>query len=82
MDELQQLLGEAFQTEANLTALMGENRASYEQRLKERLEKRRQRQEAGMAEEEIERIEAEEDAQAEAHAQEAASGNAIADLEV
>ena len=76
------MLGEAFATEANLTALMGEKRTSYEQRLKERLEKRRQRQEAGMSKEDIDRIEAEEDAEAEAETQKETSGNALADLEV
>lgn len=76
------MLGEASETEANLTALMGEKRSSYEQRLKERLEKRRQRQEAGMSEKDIKRVEEEEDAQAEAEAQKTTSGNALADLEV
>ncbi|XP_071961658.1 uncharacterized protein [Antedon mediterranea] len=48
LDELQALLGDNLMTETNLKALMGENRAKQEDKLKRRLEARRKRVEQGL----------------------------------
>lgn len=48
MDELHRLLGEGFEMDANLRKLMGENKARYEEKLKERLARRRERLAQGL----------------------------------
>lgn len=63
MDELQALLGAAFDAEANLQDLMGQNKARYKERMREKLEKRRQRLKEGMTKDEVARLEAQEDKQ-------------------
>jgi hypothetical protein len=42
-DELSTLLGDALNNEATLRRLMGEDRDEYERKLRERLERRKQR---------------------------------------
>ncbi|XP_033123436.1 trichohyalin-like isoform X2 [Anneissia japonica] len=48
LDELQALLGDNLMAEKNLKALMGENRAKQEEKLRRRLEARRKRIEQGL----------------------------------
>ena len=79
-DELQQLLGEM--AAINLMSLMGENRAQQKQRQVERLNKRAELKEQGMSEEEIAKLEAEEDIQAEEAAKKTSTGNTLQDVEV
>ena len=79
-DELQQLLGEV--TAINLMSLMGANRAQQKQRQTERQQKREERKGQGSSEEEIAKLEAEEDLQANEEAQKAITGNTLQDLEV
>ncbi|XP_070192500.1 trichohyalin-like isoform X3 [Littorina saxatilis] len=67
-DELAALLGDALNNEATLKKLIGENREEYERKLKERLEKRRQRLAEGMSKEECDRLEKEEEEQEEEEA--------------
>jgi len=82
IDELQKIFGDSLANEANLASLMGENKATYEKRLQERLAKRRERLEQGMNEEEVDKLEAEEDKQFEEEMQKKSTGNALLDLEV
>ncbi|OWF34681.1 hypothetical protein KP79_PYT11450 [Mizuhopecten yessoensis] len=56
-DELARLLGDAFEDQELLKKLMGESKEDQERKLKERLEKRRQRKAQGMSEEECDRLE-------------------------
>ena len=79
-DELQQLLGEV--TAINLMSLMGANRAQQKQRQSERQQKREERKGQGLSEEEIAKLEAEEDLQANEEAQKTSTGNTLQDLEV
>jgi len=79
-EELQQLLGEV--TAVNLMSLMGENRAQQKQRQVERQQKREELKGQGLSEEEIAKLEAEEDQQAEEAAQKSSTGNTLQDLEV
>ena len=79
-DELQQILGGSMAI--NLISLMGENRVQQKQRQLERERKREELKEQGLPDEEIAKLEAEEDVQAEKAAQEASTGNALQDLEV
>ncbi|KAL8585441.1 hypothetical protein ACOMHN_024602 [Nucella lapillus] len=67
-DELAALLGDALNNEATLKKLMGDNREEYERKLRERLERRKQRLAEGMSEEEIDRLEREEEEQEEEEA--------------
>lgn len=78
--ELQQILGDSMAI--NLISLMGENRVQQKQRQSEREKKREELKEQGLPDEEIAKLEAEEDVQAEKVAQEASTGNALQDLEV
>jgi len=78
-EELQQLLGEV--TAVNLMSLMGENRAQQKQRQVERQQKREELKGQGLSEEEIAKLEAEEDQQAEEAAQKSSTGNTLQDLE-
>lgn len=79
-DELQQILGDSMAI--NLISLMGENRVQQKQRQLERERKREELKEQGLPDEEIAKLEAEEDVQAEKAAQEASTGNVLQDLEV
>ena len=79
-DELQQLLGEM--TAVNLMSLMGENGVQQKQRQKERQQKREERKAQGIADEEISKLEAEEDAQTEQEILQKSTGNTLQDLEV
>ena len=79
-DELKQLLGEVIAV--NLMSLMGENRAQQKQRQEEREQKRMEQKGQGLSEEEIAKLEAEEDVQAEDVALKSSTGNALQDLEV
>lgn len=79
-DELQQILGDSMVI--NLISLMGENRVQQKHRQLEREKKREELKERGLPDEEIAKLEAEEDVQAEKAAQEASTGNALQDLEV
>ncbi|XP_069101140.1 trichohyalin-like isoform X2 [Argopecten irradians] len=58
-DELARLLGDAFEDQELLKKLMGETREEQERKMKERLEKRRQRKAQGMSDEECDRLEQE-----------------------
>lgn len=79
-DELQQLLGEV--TAINLMSLMAANRAQQKQRQAERQQKREERKGQGLSEEEIAKLEAGEDLQANEMAQKTTTGNTLQDLEV
>lgn len=79
-DELQQLLGEI--TTVNLMSLMGDNGAQLKQRQKERQQKREERKAQGISDDEIAKLEAEEDAQAEQETLQKSTGNTLQDLEV
>ena len=48
LDELARLLGDGFATDGNLRKLLGVNREEYEQRLRERLARRRERLAQGL----------------------------------
>lgn len=69
-------------TAVNLMSLMGDNGAQQKQRQKERQQKREERKAQGISEEEIAKLEAEEDAQAEQEALQKSTGNTLQDLEV
>ena len=79
-DELKQLLGDM--TAFNLMSLIGENGPQRKQRQNERQQKREERKAQGMADEEIAKLEAEEDGQAEEEALKKSTGNTVQDLEV
>lgn len=48
LDELAKLLGDGFAADVNLRKLLGENREKYEQQLRERLARRRERLAKGL----------------------------------
>ena len=79
-DELQALLGAAFDAESNLQDLMVQNKARYKERMKEKLEKRRQRLKEGMSKDEVSKMEAEEDEQFEEELKKEASLNPLIKL--
>ena len=79
-DELQQLLGEM--TAVNLMSLMGDNGAQQKQRQRERQQKREERKAQGISEQDISKLEAEEDAQTEQEILQKSTGNTLQDLEV
>ena len=79
-DELKQLLGEA--AAINLMSLMGANGTQQKQRQNERQQKREERKSQGMSDEEILKLEAEEDVQAEEEALKKSTGSTVQDLEV
>lgn len=79
-DELQQLLGEVITV--HLVSLMGENWTQQKQRQEEREQKRMEQKRQGLSDEEIAKLEAEEDVQAEDAALKGSTGNALQDLEV
>ena len=81
-DELQALLGSAFDAQANLQELMGQNKARYKERMKEKLEKRRQRLKEGMSKDEVTKLEAEEDQQFEEELKKEANVNPLVNLMV
>ena len=78
--EVKQLLGEL--TGVNLVSLMGQSRAEQKAQLKEREQKREKLKEQGMSDEEIAKVEAADETEAEKTAQETSSGNTLQDLEV
>ena len=82
MDELQALLGAAFDAEANLNDLMGQNKARYKERMREKLEKRRQRLKEGMSKDEVAKLEADEDEQFEDEMKQDANVNPLLKLMV
>jgi len=61
---------------------MGDNGTQQKERQKERQQKREERKVQGISEEEIAKLEAEEDAQAEQEALQKSTGNTLQDLEV
>ena len=61
---------------------MGDNGAQLKQRQKEREHKREERKALGISDEEIAKLEAEEDAQAEQETLQKSTGNTLQDLEV
>ena len=63
-------------------SLMGDNGAQQKQRQNERQQKREERKAQGMTEEEIAKLEAEEDAQAQQEVLQKSTGNTLQDLEV
>lgn len=69
-------------TAVNLMSLMGDNGAQQKQRQKERQQKREERKAQGISDEEIAKLEAEEDAQAEQEVLQKSTGNTLQDLEV
>ena len=69
-------------TAVNLMSLMGDNGAQLKQRQKERRQKHEERKARGISEEEIAKLEAEEDAQAEQETLQKSTGNTLQDLEV
>ncbi|PFX16028.1 hypothetical protein AWC38_SpisGene19720 [Stylophora pistillata] len=78
-DEIKQLLGEA--AAINLISLMGEDSTQHKQRQIERQQKREQRKPQGMSDEEILKLEVEEDAKADEEALKKSTGNTVQDLE-
>ncbi|XP_041349458.1 uncharacterized protein LOC121368777 [Gigantopelta aegis] len=58
-DEAAALLGDVLNTEKTLRKLMGDSQADYERKLKERLEKRKQRLDKGLSEEDCDILEQE-----------------------
>nr|XP_006823325.1 PREDICTED: trichohyalin-like [Saccoglossus kowalevskii] len=56
-DEVARLLGDVIETQNALESLMGENRAEYERKLKERLARRKARLAKGMSESEVIKLE-------------------------
>lgn len=66
----------------NLMSLMGDNGAQQKQRQNEREQKREERKSQGMTEEEIAKLEAEEDVQAQQEVLQKSTGNTLQDLEV
>ncbi|XP_041457735.1 trichohyalin-like isoform X3 [Lytechinus variegatus] len=60
MDEASALLGDALKSQKALEALMGESKKAQEEKLRLRLEKRKQRLAEGMSEEDVDRLEDEE----------------------
>lgn len=69
-------------TAVNLMSLMGDNGAQQKQRQNERQQKREERKAQGISDEEIAKLEAEEDAQAEQEVLKKSTGNTLQDLEV
>ncbi|KAK3103454.1 hypothetical protein FSP39_019371 [Pinctada imbricata] len=65
MDELAHILGDAFENQETLKRLMGDTKEEQERKMKERLQKRKQRLAKGMSEEECNKLEEEEIAQEE-----------------
>ena len=63
-------------------SLMGANGTQQKQRQNERQQKREERKSQGMSDEEILKLEAEEDVQAEEEALKKSTGNTVQDLEV
>ena len=61
---------------------MGDNGAQQKQRQKERQQKREDRKAQGISDEEISKLEAEEDAQTEQEILQKSTGNTLQDLEV
>ena len=82
MDEAARLMGKLLKNDANIQSLLGASKEEQEKRLKERLENRRQRKEAGMKEEEIEELETKEEEQFEEEIAKKSSGNVLHDLQV
>ena len=82
MDEAARLMGKLLKNDANIQSLLGASKEEQEKRLKERLEKRKQRKEAGMNEDEIEELEAKEEEKFEEEIAQKSSGNALKDLQV
>ena len=80
LGKVQQLLGE--RTGVNLVSLLGQSRAQQKTQLKEREQKREKLKEQGMSDEEIAKVEAVDETEAEKTAQETSSGNTLQDLEV
>ena len=66
----------------NLMSLMGANGTQQKQRQNERQQKREERKSQGMSDEEIFKLEAEEDVQAEEEALKKSTGSTVQDLEV
>ncbi|XP_060082221.1 trichohyalin-like [Ylistrum balloti] len=56
-DELARILGDAFEDQELLKKLMGESKEEQERKMRERLEKRRQRKAQGLSDEECDRLE-------------------------
>ncbi|XP_033746567.1 trichohyalin-like isoform X2 [Pecten maximus] len=56
-DELARLLGDAFEDQELLKKLMGDTKEEQERKMRERLEKRRQRKAQGLSDEECDRLE-------------------------
>ena len=77
---MKQLLGEA--AAINLISLMGEDGTQQKQRQIERQQKREERKAQGMSDEEILKLEVEEDAKADEEALKKSTGNTVQDLEV
>lgn len=69
-------------TAVNLMSLMGDNGAQQKQRQNERQQKREERKAQGISDEEIAKLETEEDAQAEQEVLQKSTGNTLQDLEV
>lgn len=82
MDEASRLMKNLMQRDTNLKSLLGATKEEQEKRLKERLEKRKQRAAAGMSEEQIEKLETEEDKEFEEAVAKKTTGNALEDLQV
>jgi len=82
MDEASRLMGKLLKNDANVQSLLGATKEQQERRLKERLEKRKQRQAAGLSEEEINDIEEKEEKEFEEEVAKKTTGNALQDLQV
>ena len=82
MDEASRLMGNLLKNDANVQSLLGASKEEQERRLKERLEKRKQRKDAGMSEEEISELEQKEETEFEEEIAKKTTGNALQDLQV
>ena len=82
MDEASRLIGNLLKNDANVQSLLGASKEEQERRLKERLEKRKQRKDAGMSEEEISELEQKEETEFEEEIAKKTTGNALQDLQV
>eukprot|EP00111_Clytia_hemisphaerica_P002852 TCONS_00008039-protein len=81
IDEASRLMGNLLKNDANVQSLLGASKEEQEKRLKERLEKRKQRKDAGMSEEEITELEQKEETEFEEEVAKKSTGNALQDLQ-
>ena len=81
-DEAARILINLLTQDYNLQSLLGSTTEDQEKRFKDKLELRKQRQAEGMSDEEIQKLEAEEDKKFEEDNSKSSKGNVLLDLEV